>query len=373
MDKVNVNNVKDVVGLVCDKKINNQESCVLTISDASLYSGINNYQTTFPFRLAYAIWVLSGSNLLKPLSYYGKQMDDMTDDGVTLRGAYGPRLRFWVGPDALQEAININQDISNPEDFVKPVGLDQLEAVFKDFQSGMSVGTIGIFDPALDFEETLYVPDLNCVTFLSGRKIDMIMNYSTIDVTGHLQNDIWLFEFVKWVLATFLDKPCGETNVVIGSATFDIDTFELQDASEEEKIKVPLNIPQAIKDKHVFWDEFETLQVFERHMRLQINDKTFINDDVNIVELSEILVRKLLSKIETQVLKDMGYSLLVCSLMKYADKIEIYNDFIGEIINKISTASFIVEIYKYSKYCSAYHSLPALQKIADELDAHGQV
>lgn len=334
----------------------------------SLFSGINNVHTEFPFRIAYAMWILRGSNLLEPLKYYSNCMNELTDDGKTLRGAYGPRMRFWIGADALQEAININTDISEPEDFVKPVGIDQLEAIYRDLESGMNVGTITIQDPAIDFEETMYVPDLHSVTFLRlDDELEMVMNYPTVDVLGHMLNDVWAFEFIKWILATFLDLTCGKTTISVCRPVFSTsivaDFGKSESLYEHKKLSV---VPQNIDNKSLFWEEFDVFQEFEKHLRMQINHNTFRNEKINIAELSQLLDKKLLSKMKTQVMLDLGYSLLVSALVKYSDNLKIYDNFIGEIMDKISVASFIVDLLEYSKYRHAYHELTSFQKISDD-------
>lgn len=45
------------------------------------------------FHIFEAIWMLSGSNLVKPLAYFASNMLNYSDDGETLNGAYGYRWR----------------------------------------------------------------------------------------------------------------------------------------------------------------------------------------------------------------------------------------------------------------------------------------
>lgn len=317
----------------------------------SLFCGINNSSTTFFFRLGYAVWVLKGANLLKPLSYYGKMMDGLTDDTETLRGAYGPRIRRWVGPDALQEAINKNQNIDDEEDYVKPAGIDQLEAVYKDIFSGMSESVMQIFDPALDFAETNYVPDLHRVSFLvnsNGQKhsLDMIMDYLAVDETGHLHSDIFVFELIKAIYCSFLHLNCGETSINIGrkisscvGSRVAIDYSEICD----KEYKLVSTEPEE------FWHEFDMFLDFEKHMRMQINDKSFINSEVSIVELVELLRNKYLNQFKNMILADMGNAMLVCAILKYSDNINKYQEEIGEIFNNIGLGVFMVEILNYAK------------------------
>ena len=46
----------------------------------------------YKFMCAEALWILAGDDALAPLTRFVKRMADFSDDGLTLRGAYGPRL-----------------------------------------------------------------------------------------------------------------------------------------------------------------------------------------------------------------------------------------------------------------------------------------
>jgi len=51
-------------------------------------------------RIAETLWVLQGRNDIGWLSYYLPRAKEFSDNGVTWRGAYGKRLRYWtVNPD----------------------------------------------------------------------------------------------------------------------------------------------------------------------------------------------------------------------------------------------------------------------------------
>ncbi|MEK3885735.1 thymidylate synthase [Paenibacillus sp. PL2-23] len=58
------------------------------------------------FALAEFSWLISGSNELKPLEHYIKDYNKFSDDGETLNGAYGHRLRHYFEYDQIQKAID---------------------------------------------------------------------------------------------------------------------------------------------------------------------------------------------------------------------------------------------------------------------------
>jgi thymidylate synthase len=47
---------------------------------------------SYKFMAAEAMWILSGSNRVDGIAPYNKRMADFSDDGVTLFGAYGPKI-----------------------------------------------------------------------------------------------------------------------------------------------------------------------------------------------------------------------------------------------------------------------------------------
>lgn len=59
------------------------------------------------FALIEAAWMLSGSNALSPLTYVLKNYSRFSDDGLTLNGAYGFRLRHSLGFDQIKRSIDV--------------------------------------------------------------------------------------------------------------------------------------------------------------------------------------------------------------------------------------------------------------------------
>lgn len=59
------------------------------------------------FALTEFSWIINGSNDLEPLNYFINNFNKFSDDGITLNGAYGYRLRNLNGVDQLKKAIDI--------------------------------------------------------------------------------------------------------------------------------------------------------------------------------------------------------------------------------------------------------------------------
>lgn len=352
------------IGMLNKEAVENGRPINLEIAPR-LFNGANNGYTSFPFRVAYLLWTLKGANLLEPLQYYGRFFDEYTDDGESLRGAYGPRLRYWVGPDALQEAIKKNQDIDMDSDdmavlgsIARPVGVDQLNAVYEDLHFGMTESVMQIFDPAIDFEETNNVPDLHRISFLvNDGKIDMIMDYLNVEVNTMLINDLYVFEMIKYLMASFLTADVGNTYINIGRPQYNqlsnLYTEHMHDCTDESAFVGDYRFNKSPED---FWQEFAILLNFEKHLRMQINNKTFTNEEISVSELSHILIEKLLDTITIKILSDLGRSLFICAIIKHTDNIKLYKELILEEFKKLDNICQC-EVYNYAIHTNTKYKL----------------
>ena len=332
----------------------------------TMFSGANNGYTNLPYRIGYLLWILRGANLLKPLQYYGNYMDECTDDGETLRGAYGPRMRFWIGADALQEAINANQDIDmekieNMEAIVKPKGIDQLNAVYEDLKYGIKQSVIQLFDPSLDFDETNYVPDLHRVSFLvNNGHLDIILDYLTVQVNTTLVNDAWVMEIIQTIMASLLSLVPGQAYVNIGRAQKN----EFSEMYTNTMMENNEDICTMDEDERFYksttpeelWEQNGYLMELETHIRMQINESSFTNQEVSVSQMAHDLEEKFLSKIDNILLNNLGRSLLMCALIKHADTVHIYNEYISGQY-KLLDAVFQVEFRNYAMYMDVHNEL----------------
>lgn len=330
----------------------NTSPLFLTFNKEFKCGGVAYRDADFMSKLGYLLWVLRGANLLKPLQYYTRAFDLLSDDGETLRGAYGCRMRYWIGADALQEAININQNIDKEDEFVKPNGVDQLQMVFRDLNDGLGSSCIQIFDPAIDFDPTNYVPDLYNVVFCNNHgQLDIVLNYSCAYASSIIPNDLFLFKFIQVVLSRYLSCLVGEIHIVAnkwngaGRKTVDSKFLDKSEYVDLDRFDFILTVACGVND---FWKEFQELLNFEMHLRMQINDKVFSNEEVSVIELSTIMDNKLLSKMNITLLRDIGYCLMVCALMKYANNLKPYSEFIMSLVSKINSQFLKAELLHYA-------------------------
>ena len=66
------------------------------------------------FHFIEGLWMLAGRDDLKAISWFVKRMEEFSDDGIILNGAYGNRWRSWFGFDQLKSIIQKLKD--NPFD-----------------------------------------------------------------------------------------------------------------------------------------------------------------------------------------------------------------------------------------------------------------
>lgn len=100
-------------------------------------------------QIAETMWVLAGRNDVEFLSHYLPRAKDFSDDGVTWRGGYGPRLRGW----RLGDGSQIDQ--------VKHV----VDLLTKDRASRRAV--ISIYDPETDTRDGKDIPCNDFLSFIS--------------------------------------------------------------------------------------------------------------------------------------------------------------------------------------------------------------
>lgn len=136
-------------------------------------------------QIAETIWVLSGRDDLEFLSNYLPRAYDFSDDGVTWRAAYGPRLRSWGGSvDQIRMAVN--RLIEDP--FTKR-------------------SIISIYDPGADFVTTKDVPCNNWLQFIQRD------GFLHLHVTVRANDAVWGFSginFFEWsVLHEIVARTLG--------------------------------------------------------------------------------------------------------------------------------------------------------------------
>ncbi len=168
-----------------------------------------NRNLNIAFSLAEWLWIIGGRNDLAMLEFYNSNMKKYSDDGVSLHGAYGKRIRMK-----------------------EPNSVDQLAEILDKLRSDKfsRQAVITIFDPSVDYQPTKDVPCTVTFQFiLRNDLLRMITFMRSNDVYFGFPNDIFNFTFIQEVIANSL-------GVGVGTYTHNVGSFHLYE-TEFEKAK----------------------------------------------------------------------------------------------------------------------------------------
>lgn len=146
--------------------------------------------------IAESVWVLAGRNDLDFLSHYLPRAASFSDDGLTWRAGYGPRLRQWGDVDQLQEVRRL---------------------LLQDRSSRRAV--MSIFDPAQDFSESKDIPCNNWLHFLiREERLDLNVTIRSNDIWwGFSGINTFEWSLLHEAMAFWLGAPVGRANFFISS------------------------------------------------------------------------------------------------------------------------------------------------------------
>jgi len=167
---------------------------------------------TLPY--AESLWIASGRNDMAYITHYLPRMVDFSDDGVYMRGGYGPRYRDYNGEieDYRIETINVRQ----------PGSVDQLRYVVECFKADKETrrAVMSFGDPMKDdFDENGALKnskDIPCTRELhfmkqSGcNKLDLIVRMRSNDlVWGASGVNVFNYTFMLEYVAAILGLEVG--------------------------------------------------------------------------------------------------------------------------------------------------------------------
>lgn len=151
--------------------------------------------------VAETLWVLAGRDDVDFIEAYLPRMRAYSRDGVTLPGAYGPRLRNWSG-------------------------IDQLAAVARTLETDPDSrrGAISLFDPARDHD--VESPDVPCCV-----SMQFVLRDDRLHLTVHSRSmDVmWgsAVNFFEWTV--LLEAMAYWLNTGVGAYTHSIGSLHLYD------------------------------------------------------------------------------------------------------------------------------------------------
>lgn len=170
------------------------------------YISLKSRKASLPAQIAETMWILSGRNDIGWLSNYLPRAADFSDDGLTWRAGYGPRLRRWK-----------REGIAEPVDqLLEVISLLELDPTTRR-------AVISIYDPAVDFDvDTKDVPCNNWLHFLI-RDGKLCMNVAT------RSNDlIWGWSGInQFEWSSLLEIMAGLLKVEVGPITYNISSLHV--------------------------------------------------------------------------------------------------------------------------------------------------
>jgi len=219
--------------------------CVFQVSNPlSRIIALNSRKMNLFYGMIETMWYLNGDDSLEPLTYYNKAMANFSDDGKTLRGAYGARL------------IKKNQELDKSQ-----FGLvyDKLR---KDPSSRQAVAII--WDPWYDHQETKDVPcTVGFIFSIRENKLNMTAIMRSNDIVLGTTYDVFAFT----IFHEFLARKLG---VELGVYTHIANSFHIYDRHYNQAWEMikdttsPILMPEMPETS---WTMFKDLYTFEHKVR----------------------------------------------------------------------------------------------------------
>lgn len=164
-------------------------------------------RASLPAQIAESMWILAGRNDIEWLSHYLPRAADFSDDGVTWRGGYGPRIRSWdnTGDDG-------------------PWKIDQLAHVVSLLREDPMTrrAVINIYDPTVDTAPGKDIPCNNWLHFLNREgALDLAVTIRSNDL-------IWGWSGInafEW--SVLLEVVASLVGVQVGTLTFHISSLHI--------------------------------------------------------------------------------------------------------------------------------------------------
>lgn len=251
---------REVRGHVCYElpypvlfKITNPRARLVTIAERA-------WNPVLPY--VESLWLGLGRNDLAMPSSYLPRLSEFSDDGTTLRAAYGPRFRYWQGGS---DDYNIGQQSTEVKN-----GVDQfkfvIELLKKDPASRQAIITIG--DPEKDcfsfagfIKETL---DRPCT-----RNIQFIINDGKLDMYVHMRSNdfMWGSTGVNIFNFTFLQEIfSGILNIEVGVYYHMVNNFHYYE-NHKSKVQRLSAISEFEDISHTYATSFTSLDDYDKHLR----------------------------------------------------------------------------------------------------------
>lgn len=221
-----------------------------------------NWNYVLPY--AESLWLASGRNDLEMIGSYLKKMYDFSDDNISMRAAYGPRLRYFSGvPNDYENNITQKSVRVHIEKFVE---VDQFAYIEKAFERDPFTrqAIISITDPAKDYfgkdfelKKTKDFPCTNNIQFIRRNNyLDVITHMRSNDFFwGASAVNIFNFTFIQEYFAQILGLEVGCYYHIVNNLHY---YKEFHD-----KVEKLANISEYRDDYFVYRKNFNSLNEFD--------------------------------------------------------------------------------------------------------------
>lgn len=214
---------------------------------------------------AESLWLASGRNDLEMISHYLKNMKNFSDDGLYLRGGYGPRLRRYNGLSEDYKSKNYF-GLDRTDGVINEI--DQFEFIEKCFQRDVNTrqAIINISDPLKDcfdahnrIKETKDCPCTRTLHFMKrpqDNKLNLTVYMRSNDILwGASAVNIFNFTFMQEYFAQIL-------NLEVGDYYHIADSFHYYDA-HRSKIEAIANTSSYTDVGYKYAKSFQNLIEFD--------------------------------------------------------------------------------------------------------------
>lgn len=211
-----------------------------------------------------SLWLASGRNDMEMIGYYVKRMYDFSDDNISMRAGYGPRLRFFNGKS---DDYSISFEKNNTTEKHNLSQVDQFKYIEKCFQKDQYTrqAIISITDPAKDhltldgeLKLTKDFPCTNNIQFLRTSKgLDVMVHMRSNDfMWGASGVNIFNYTFMQEYFSQILGLPIGDYYHIVNNLHF----YE----SFMPKIEQLANASHVSDDFYIYKRNFNNLKEFDQ-------------------------------------------------------------------------------------------------------------
>lgn len=230
--------------------------CIENPHDRYLTIPFRKNSKTLPF--AESLALLSGRNLMEFYSGIVPSMLNYSDDGITQRAGYGPRIRKFAG---VKGDYFVSDGLCFPKLNSETSTNDQLLYVVKCLENDINTrqAVISITDPAADQLDEKFnlikTKDIPCCRLLQFMVVDGRLNLTSYFrsndlIYGLQQVNVFNNCFMLEVVSALTGIPVGKYYHIANNLHFYDDKKELVEKLAEEK-------PQDYESNHGRWSYFE--------------------------------------------------------------------------------------------------------------------